>query len=610
MDHSYFRSSLLTDSFKSLGIVFGDIGTSPIYTLPAIFAFIPAHPNDVIGILSAIIWTLILLVSVQYAWLAMSLASKEDGEGGIVVLKEILVSYLKSPVLIVIATVLSFLGISFFIGDGVITPAMSILSAVEGIVFIPGLENISLGFVIGVALIITLGLFVVQQKGTERVSLAFGPIMFIWFLFLGLIGLFYIVQQPSVLKAVNPFYALRFFGEHGFLGILLLSKVILCATGGEALYADMGHLGRKPIRCAWIFVFVALCLTYLGQGAFLLSNPQEADVFYKMILFNFKPLYIPLLILSIMATVIASQALISGLFSIVYQGITTHIMPRLHVEYTSRRFMSQIYIPLINWVLFVLVALIILTFQDSKNLANAYGLAVSGTMTITALLLTWIFIYQRHWVKAALSGFLIPLNCLFFTVNTYKIPYGGYWSLIIASVPLCIIVIYTLGRIRLNKSLKELPLNQFVERFMILSDKVTHINGTAVFLCKSYDQIPLYVAQTMFTNHIVYEENILVNVITERKPFGVVSGFKEEDLAHGLRVFEIRVGYLEQLNLEKIFNAAYIHPKVIFYGGEEISTNNPFWSIFVVIKKLTPSFVQFYKLPRNKLHGVIIRVEI
>jgi KUP system potassium uptake protein len=610
MDHSYFRSSLLTDSFKSLGIVFGDIGTSPIYTLPAIFAFLPANPTDVIGILSAIIWTLILLVSVQYAWLAMSLASKEDGEGGIVVLKEILVSYLKSPVTIVFATILSFLGISFFIGDGVITPAMSILSAVEGIVFIPGLETISLGIVIGVALIITLGLFAFQQRGTERVSLAFGPIMFIWFLFLGAIGIYYIAQQPSVLKAINPLYALRFFYEHGFLGILLLSKVILCATGGEALYADMGHLGRRPIRIAWAFVFIALCLTYLGQGAFLLSNPQEADVFYKMILLNFKPLYIPLLILSIMATVIASQALISGLFSIVYQGITTHIMPRLHVEYTSQRFMSQIYIPLINWVLFVLVALIILTFQDSKNLANAYGLAVSGTMTITALLLTWIFIYQRHWLKAVLSGFLIPLNCLFFTVNTYKIPYGGYWSLIIASVPLCIIVIYTLGRRRLNQSLKEMPLSQFVERFTILSDKVAHINGTAVFLCKSYDQIPLYVAQTMFTNHIVYEENILVNVITERRPFGLVAGFKEEDLAHGLRVFEIRVGYLEQLNLEKIFNAAYIHPKVIFYGGEEISTKNIFWHIFVIIKRLTPSFVQFYKLPRNKLHGVIIRVEI
>lgn len=610
MDHSFFRSSLLADSIKSLGIVFGDIGTSPIYTLPAIFAFIPANPHDVIGILSLIIWTLILLVTVQYAWLAMSLASKEDGEGGIVVLKEILVSYLTSPVSIVLATALSFVGISFFIGDGVITPAMSILSAVEGIEFIPGLESVSLGVVIGVALIITLGLFAFQQRGTEKVSLAFGPIMLVWFLFLGCIGLFYIVKQPSVLRAINPLYALNFFYEHGFLGILLLSKVILCATGGEALYADMGHLGRRPIRFAWSFVFVMLCLTYLGQGAFLLSNPTEADVFYKMILLNFEPLYIPLLILSIMATVIASQALISGLFSIVYQGITTHIMPRLHVEYTSRRFMSQIYIPLINWVLFVLVALIILTFQDSKNLANAYGLAVSGTMTITALLLTWIFLYQRHWIKAFLSSILIPINCLFFIVNTYKIPYGGYWSLLIASVPLSIIVVYTLGRIKLNKSLKELPLEQFIERFTILSDKVTHINGTAVFLCKSYDQIPLYVAQTMFTNHIVYEENILVNVVTERKPFGLISEFKKDDLAPGLRVFEIRVGYLEILNLEKIFNTAYIHPKVIFYGGEEISAKNIFWRFFVVIKKLTSSFVQFYKLPRNKLHGVIIRVEM
>ena len=608
MDQS---DSPLKDSIKSLGIVFGDIGTSPLYTLSAIFSFsfLPVTVSDVMGISSLIIWTLILLVTGQYAWLAMSLASKESGEGGIIVLRETLVPLLKSPAMIVAATVLSFIGISLFIGDGVITPAITILSAVEGLRYVPLLGGISQKTVIIVTLILAFALFALQRRGTDRVSQAFGPIMLVWFLFLAVSGLMFAMQYPAVFYAVNPWYAIRFFAHHGVVGILVLSKVILCATGGEALFQDMGYFGRTPIVRAWVFVFCCLFLVYLGQGAFLLSHPGAVSVFHEMILAGFRPLYTPLVVLGIMASIIASQALISGLFSLVYQCMTTHVMPRLHVEYTSRRFMSQIYIPFVNKLLFVLVVLAVVIFKSSENLTSAYGLAANGIMTITAFLLTWIFTLKREMLKACVAGFLVCINLLFLAANTTKIPSGGYISLLIACLPLGFIAVYTLGRRKLISLLKQLPSETFVERFSALSDKMAHINGTAVFLCKTTDQIPLYVVKTMFTNNIVYEDNVFVVMKTLSVPFGLTASFRE-NLAPGLRVFEIRMGYLESIDVDRILTVEHIHPKVIFYGVEEIVTKNIFWRIFATIKKLTPSFVQFYKLPRNKLHGVLIRIEM
>lgn len=609
MDQS---SSPVKDSIKSLGIVFGDIGTSPLYTLSAIFAFsfLPVTLANVMGISSLIIWTLILLVTVQYAWLAMSLASQESGEGGITVLRETLIPLLKSPAAIVAATVLSFFGIALFIGDGVITPAITILSAVEGLRYVPLIGGITQKTVVIVTLIITFALFAFQKRGTDRVSQAFGPIMLIWFLFLAVSGIMFIVQYPAIFYAVNPLYAIRFFADHGVIGFLLLSKVILCATGGEALFQDMGHFGRVPTVRAWAFVFFCLVLVYLGQGAFLLSHPGAVSVFHEMILTGFGPLlYTPLVLLGITASIIASQALISGLFSLAYQCMTTHIMPRLHVEYTSQRFMSQIYIPLVNKLLFVLVVIVVVIFQSEKNLTSAYGLAANGIMTITAFLLTWIFTLRKDTVKACAAGLLVGVNLTFLAANTTKIPSGGYVSLLIACLPLSFIAIYTLGRKKLMGLLKQLPCETFVERFSALSGKMTHINGTAVFLCKSVDLIPLYVIKTMFTNNIVYEENIFVVMKTLSVPFGLTASF-QDDLAPGLRVFEIRMGYLEIVDVDKIFNTEHIYPKVIFYGVEEIVTKNIFWRIFATIKKLTPSFVQFYKLPRNKLHGVLIRIEM
>ncbi len=604
-----YTGSGLKDVIKSLGIVFGDIGTSPIYTLSAIFALLPVTISNVMGILSLIIWTLTLLVSFQYAWLAMSLGSHGDGEGGTLVLKRMLIPLIKSKKVNLFFTSLAFLGISFFIGDGTITPAISILSAVEGLKLIPFLQGLNQNVVIAVAIFITFLLFFVQKRGVEKISLAFGPIMVVWFTFLSISGLLFIVKYPYIFACINPYYAISFLKSSGFIGILLLSKVILCATGAEALYADMGHLGRKPIIKAWIIVFVAMCLIYLGQGVFLIENPKAQNVFYEMAFNQFSMIYIPILILSVTATAIASQAMISGLFSVIYQGITTNIFPRLYVEYTSQKMASQIYIPCVNWFLLFFVILTMMNFQTSQNLANAYGLAVSSSMTITSILLATVFILKRNALKIIISTFLVFVNFLFLFSNMFKISSGGYWSLITASIPLFFIIVYTLGQKKLYRSLRQMPLDLFVEKFEILSPKIPHINGTAVFLSKTVDPMPAYMTYTIFTNNILYEDNIVVTVETQKTPFGVTALFKK-DLAPGLRVFEIKVGYLEILNLEKVFNAADIHPKVIFYGLEDISTRNLFWYVYMLIKKLTSSFVQFYKLPTNKLHGVVVRVEL
>lgn len=596
----------VSNIIKSLGVVFGDIGTSPIYTLTAAFLFIPITPDNVIGIVSLVVWTLIIVVSVQYTWLAMSIGSKE--EGGTIVLKDTLIPLLKSRVSVGIASFLAFLGISFFIGDGVITPAISILSAVEGLNLIPGMRALPQELIIIIACLIAIGLFFFQKRGTETIGVAFGPLMLVWFFVIGFSGLLSIIKHPAILSALNPYHGIRFIISNGIVGFFVLSKIILCATGSEALYADMGHLGRRSIIQAWILVFVSLLCIYMGQGVFILQNPQAKNIFYEMIRDQSYIPYIPFLVLSIIATVIASQAMITGIFSIVYQCITTHIIPRFSIEYTSRILRSQIYIPSVNWFLMILVIIAMINFKYSINLANAYGLAASGTMTITALLLTWIFFKKKDVIKMPIAFVIVGINLLFLTSNIQKIPYGGYWSLITASVPLALILVYTAGQKKLYRALKPFSLARFLKKYRTLRPRLMH-DGTAVFLSKSISTIPTYISHTMFTDTIIYEDNIIVTVITRDKAFGVTGEFKK-DLAPRLRHFEISCGYQEIINIEKILMQANIDPKIIFYGMENIYTKNIIWKMFAFIKKITPSFVQFYKLPFYKLHGVVVPVKM
>jgi len=592
---------------RSLGLVFGDIGTSPIYTLAVVFLMAERTEANFIGVLSLIFWTITILVTIEYAWLAMNLSKK--GEGGTVVLKEILVPLLKSTRQAGVVTILSFIGISLLIGDGVITPAISILSAVEGALLIPGLEKTAPELLVIVAAFIAIILFSMQCRGTEKVAGAFGPLMVVWFCALAGSGVISILQSPQVLKALNPYYAIDFFIRNGLPGFFVLSEVILCATGGEALYADMGHLGRQPIVNAWYFVCVALMLNYMGQTAYLIQAPQAKNVLFEMIYHQASILYVPFLVLSILATVIASQAMISGMFSIVYQSMTTHVMPLFKVAYTSKDIRSQIYLPAVNWFLLVAVIFIMIEFRESGKLAAAYGLAVTGTMTITGIFMTWIFWLRNKRVLAGIALCVMLADILYLIANIYKIPHGGYWSLIIAGLPLAVILLYTKGQKLLYQNLKPMPLEEFLPEYRVLRQGMWPIAGTALFFARDLNRVPPYIVNIICENNILYAENIIVSIVRRDDPFGI-AWFYKDDIAEGIRHFEIQFGYMEHIDVEQILREAAIRPKTIFYGVEDISTTNIFWKLFAIIKKLSPSFVQFYKMPPEKLHGVVSRVEM
>jgi KUP system potassium uptake protein len=601
------QESFLKGVVKSFGLVFGDIGTSPIYTLTVIFALTPPTPENVMGILSLLFWTLSILVSTEYAWLAMSLGRK--GEGGTIVLKEILVRILKPGRKIAFVGFLSYIGVSLLLGDGVITPAISILSAVEGMILIPGMEHLRQGTMILIAAVIAVVLFIFQYKGTDKVAGAFGPIMVVWFAALTVSGLISLTTHPELLKAANPWYAARFFMDNGFAAFFVLSEVILCATGGEALYADMGHLGRKPIIRAWLIAFCALVINYFGQGAYVLSHGAGKNLLFGMVQEQAPLLYVPFLILTITATVIASQALISGVFSVIYQGINTRMMPLLKVDYTSTHLKSQIYIGVVNWSLLLAVLLVMLVFRKSENLAAAYGLAVTGTMVITGVMMTTIFSHTKKKWKVPFALLVTVADLAFFAACLNKIPHGGYWSIILATIPFLIILIWTNGQAALYRALKPLDLETFQLSYEQIYARGINIPGTALFFIKEISVIPPYLVHNVIRSNIIYERNILVSILRTDEPFGVKQKMTE-GIGAGLDAFEIRAGYMEVIDMEKLLQKNGIREKVIFYGIEDIVTRNPVWRVFSVIKKLTPNFVQFYKLPASKLQGSVTRVEM
>lgn len=592
---------------KALGLVFGDIGTSPIYTLTIVFALTRPTEANVYGILSLVFWTMTILVTVEYAWLAMALGRK--GQGGEIVLREILIKMLKQGRLLAFAGFLSFLGVSLLLGDGVITPAISILSAVEGLLLIPALAGTKQAVLVLIAALIAFTLFFFQHRGTDKVARIFGPIMLFYFGSLLLSGVVSIAGMPGIIKAISPYYAFEFFHQNGFAGYIVLSEVILCATGGEALYADMGHLGRKPIVRAWYFVFFALYLNYLGQGAFILTTGQTKNILFAMINHQAPLLYIPFLVLTIMATIIASQAIISGVFSIVYQGITTRLMPLMKVDYTSSHIQSQIYIGAINWILMIAVIFVMFFFQKSENLAAAYGMAVTGSMTITAIMMIMVYSHTMKKWKVPIVVVVGLLDLVYFTSTFSKIPHGAYWSIILAAVPFITIMVWTKGQKALYHALRPLDLDTFMLSYEQIYGKQRNIPGTGLFFVRGLDVIPPYLVHCVIRSNIIYERNVLISILRTDEPFGVES-VHTPGMGPGLEGFEIQAGYMEVIDIEKIIRQHGILEKVIFYGIEDISTTNPVWKVFSVIKKLTPNFVQFNKLPAAKLQGVVTRVEM
>lgn len=600
-----------SDSFKeiikAMGLVFGDIGTSPIYTLSVIFVFTMPTQENMMGILSLIFWSLIILVTIEYSWLAMSLSSK--GEGGIIVLKEILNSKIKRGRNVVFITLLGYVGVSLIMGDGVITPAISILSAVEGLGLIPGLGHIQTDTVVIITLAITILLFSFQFKGIDKVASLFGPIMIIWFVALFLSGLFSIANSPEIFLAVSPLYAINFMLHNGIAGIFVLSEVILCATGGEALYTDMGHLGSKPIRQAWMFVLIALVVNYFGQGAFVLNGGKSDQVLFEMVKHTSHLLYVPFLILTLLAAIIASQAMISAVMSLVYQGITTRIIPLMKIKYTSTKIKSQIYIGAVNWGLLIAVVFMVLFFRKSENLAAAYGMAVTATMTISSYFMIRIFFHDKKFIKYSIAIGVFLVDLLFLTAVLTKIPHGALWSLIIASIPLFIITLWTNGNKAMYKAFRSLSFDTFVFSYEQIYGLKNNIRGTALFFTKTLEHIPPYIVHCMIRGNIIYEKNVLVSIATSEHPFGI-SVEKKESIASGMDGLLISAGYLEVLDIPKILKENEIGEKLIFYGVEDIETKKIYYKIFAFIKKITPPFVKFYKLPYNKIHGVVTKLEI
>ena len=508
------RSALALTELAALGIVFGDIGTSPLYTLKTAFDYLQgeATPERILGILSLVIWTLFLITSIKYVLVAMSIDN--EGEGGILALMSLLGIKRRPRQAIVVA---GLLGAALIYGDGAITPAISVLSALEGLnIAAPGFQP----YVVPAAVAILTALFAVQPLGTSRIGAAFGPIMAIWFITIGALGLWGIAQSPWVLLAINPLYGLRLLASNGFQGFLVLGGIFLCVTGAEALYADMGHFGKGPIRRAWSWiVFPCLVLNYAGQCAIALRGESIANnIFYRLCPGQ---LLIPLVCLATVATIIASQSIITGAFSMTRQAIQLGWLPRVHITQTSAKGYGQIYVAAVNWVLMAVTIGLTIIFQKSDNLAAAYGIAVSLTMLMTSFLL---FIAMREiwrWNMAAsiaVAGLFVVVDAGFFAANSLKIAEGGYVPLLLAACVYGVMLIWHRGTVAVAHRLAQAPVSvpEFLADLRVRG--VPRVPGTAVFLTRTTSGVPPVMLWHIRHNRALHECAIVLSVLTESRP--------------------------------------------------------------------------------------------
>jgi KUP system potassium uptake protein len=530
------RLAILT--LTALGVVYGDIGTSPLYALKECFSplyGLQATRENVFGVLSLIVWALTLVVSVKYV--SFILRADNRGEGGTFALLALIFprrapnsEMTKGRLLVMLA----LFGTALLYGDGIITPAMSVLGAMEGLeIALPNLAQ----FIVPISVLILAVLFAVQHNGTDRVGRMFGPLMLLWFATIGGLGIVQIVQSPWILGAVNPWHAVVFARAHGVLAFFVLGSVVLVVTGGEALYADMGHFGKRPIRVAWLgLVFPALLLNYFGQGALLVRNPAAAE--NPFFLLAPKILLIPLLVLATMAAIVASQALISGAFSITRQGIQLGFIPRLEIRHTSKTEEGQIYIPEVNWFIAVGCLLIVVAFKNTSALGAAYGIAVTGTMFITTLLFHVVARLRFRWEpwKAALvtSSFLV-VDLAFLSANLVKVAHGGWVPLVLGIGLFVGMLTWKRGRALLNHRLAEgtMPLQLFLDG--VEKSSVYRVAGTAVFMTGNDDGVPPVLLHHLKHNKVLHERVLLVSVKTADVP--------ETSAAERVRVLPLGQGF-------------------------------------------------------------------
>ncbi|MBX3626898.1 MAG: potassium transporter Kup [Rhizobacter sp.] len=505
-------SSLAALTLGALGVVYGDIGTSPLYAFKEVFAHghVPLSADNIFGVLSLMFWSLTVIVSFKYVGLI--LRADNNGEGGLIAMLALASQAVKDRRrLHQVLMVIGIFGTAIFFGDGVITPAISVLSAVEGLeVAAPGLHR----YVVPVTLVVLTALFIVQRHGTASVGKLFGPITLLWFIALALLGIVHVVKNPAVLAALSPHYALRFFAEHPGVAFIALGSVVLCVTGAEALYADMGHFGKKPIRLAWFgFVMPALVLNYFGQGAMLLAHPENVkNPFYEM-----APqwaLY-PLIALATAATVIASQALITAAFSVTKQAIQLGYLPRLRILHTSVKETGQVYVPFINWSLYVAIVLAVVLFGSSSKLAAAYGIAVTIDMLITTVMTFFVIRYgwKYPWALCvAATGFFFVVDLMFFSANVIKIFDGGWFPVLIGAAMFTLMMTWKQGRALMRDRLRDdaIDLKSFLEAVFV--SPPTRVQGTAVFLVPEAGVTPNALLHNLKHNKVLHETNLFVTV--------------------------------------------------------------------------------------------------
>ena len=542
----------------ALGVVFGDIGTSPLYALHEVFGgsheFAP-NPDRIYGVLSLVFWSLMIIVTIKYVFFIMR--ADNNGEGGIMALISLIQRSAVGRAGIGSALVLmGIFGASLFYGDGMITPAISVLSAVEGLtVAAPALES----WIVPAALVILTFLFMVQRHGTGKVGAIFGPVMLLWFSVLGILGAIKVIDNPGILRILSPTYGVQFFIDNGGAGFLALASVVLAVTGAEALYADMGHFGRAPIARAWLLVALpALLLNYMGQGALLIANPEAVDnPFYRM-----APDWaqIPMVFLATAAAVIASQAVISGAFSVTRQAVQLGFLPRLTMRHTSDTEEGQIYVPLVNWGLYVAIVGLVLGFRSSSHLASAYGIAVTATLaidTILAFVVVRVVWKKPKWLAISGAAVFLVVDLAFFAANTTKILHGGWFPIAIALVAFTLLSTWRKGRrIALKKMAEEdVVTGDFFQRLTM--DPPHRVPGTAVYLTALSDGMPRPLVFNLTHNHILHEHVILFTTITRAVP--IVTDEKRltiTELEHGIVRVVAGYGFMQQPDVPEALKLA------------------------------------------------------
>jgi KUP system potassium uptake protein len=606
-------------------VVYGDIGTSPLYTMKTVFAKehgLALTEANLLGIVSLIFWGLTIIVSLKYVTLI--LRADNHGEGGIMALMALALSSVTQksrwyyPLLLI-----GLVGAALFYGDGVITPAISVLSAIEGLeVATPAFKP----YVVPLTVAVLVILYMVQHKGTAGIGKWFGPIMVIWFIMLAVMGVVNIAQRPDVLVALSPLHALRFVAENRWLAFVALGAVVLAFTGAEALYADMGHFGKRPIRIAWfLIVFPALALNYLGQGAVLLSNPEAiSNPFYQQL--GAWSVY-PLVVMSTVATVIASQATISGTFSITHQAIALGVMPRMRVIYTSEQHVGQIYIPLVNWLQLVAVIFAVIGFGSSENLGAAYGIAVTATMLTTTILTFFVIRYKWHlplllcWVA---TGFFLLIDATLFAANTLKVMQGGWFPLLLGAGMLTVMLTWEQGRqmVFANLQGRAIPVSEFLQSLFVAPP--LRVQGTAVFFRAQGEGVPHAMLHNLSHNKILHERTVFLTVFNADIPTIPVSQrVQVEPLGHEFYQLNVQYGFKDDrdiphaLELCKAHGLEFEMMDTSFFISRQTVIPTPgagmaLWreALFATIYRNARDAADYYRVPTNRVIELGTQVEI